>query len=187
MKTLIIHPKDSTTDFLSVIYQNFEYNLDYTIIRTNISDSTLKSLIRKHDLIVMLGHGTQSGLLGFNRTVIDSSFVYELRKKICICIWCYASDFVKDYGLKTPFSTGMFISEPDEASMLGIPHSFNEISESNNMFAALLCDYIYLYNVNYNEYRQFIDELREGYLGYFKTFESQEVVKYNAELFYSNI
>ena len=57
--------------------------------------SLLLKLIRSHDLIIMMGHGTDKGLLGFDKYVIDSSLIDELRKKICICIWCYASDFVK--------------------------------------------------------------------------------------------
>jgi hypothetical protein len=51
MKTLVIHPKDSTTDFLSVIYSD----KDWTIINTNISKKVLKEQIKTHDRIVMLG------------------------------------------------------------------------------------------------------------------------------------
>lgn len=59
MKTLVIHPKDQTTDFLSVIYDD----KDWTIINTNVSKSYLKTQIKSHDRIVMLGHGTDKGLL----------------------------------------------------------------------------------------------------------------------------
>ena len=78
MKTLIIHPKDITTDFLCK-----SYNDDFTLIRTNISKSLLLKLIRSHDLIIMMGHGTDKGLIGFDKYVIDSSLIDELRKKIC--------------------------------------------------------------------------------------------------------
>ena len=74
MKTLVIHPSDVTTDFLKVIYSD----LDCTIINTNISHSKLKQLIKENDKIVMLGHGTEEGLLGFKRFVINSQLVYLL-------------------------------------------------------------------------------------------------------------
>ena len=128
MKTLVIHPKDSTTDFLSEIYRE----KDWTIINTNISKKVLKEQIKTHDRIVMLGHGTEKGLLGFNKFVIDSTWVYLLREKMCVCIWCNADVFVKKYGLKG-FYTGMIISEYEEAIMYCVPT--NSITESNTDFA----------------------------------------------------
>ena len=110
MKTLVIHPKDTTTDFLSLIYED----KDWTVITDNISKSALKRQIKAHDRIVMLGHGMETGLIGFNRLVIDSNLVYLLREKHCVCIWCNADKFVLKYGLKG-FYTGMIISEVQEA------------------------------------------------------------------------
>ena len=130
MKTLVIHPKDSTTDFLSEIYRE----KDWTIINTNISKKVLKEQIKTHDRIVMLGHGTEKGLLGFNKFVIDSTWVYLLREKICVCIWCNADVFVKKYGLKG-FYTGMIISEYEEAIMYCVPTNSHWIAESNTDFA----------------------------------------------------
>lgn len=59
MKTLVIHPKDITTDFLSDIYSD----KDWTVININVSKSFLKKQIKEHDRIVMLGHGTGEGLV----------------------------------------------------------------------------------------------------------------------------
>ena len=115
MKVLVIHPKDITTDFLITAY-----NQDFTIVRTELSNSTLKSLIKQHDVIVMMGHGDRYGLYGHGRYIIDSSDVAELRNKICICVWCYAYKFVEKYGLNSPFCTDMFISEEEEADFEGI-------------------------------------------------------------------
>ena len=130
MKTLVIHPKDSTTDFLSVIYSD----KDWTVINSNISKKILKEQIKIHDRIVMLGHGTEKGLIGFDRLVIDSTWVYLLREKICVCIWCNADVFVEKYGLKG-FYTGMIISEYEEAIMCCVPTNSFWISESNTDFA----------------------------------------------------
>src|SRR5690606_14597319 len=102
--------------FLSDIY----LDKNYTIITTNTSKSFLKEQIQSHDRIVMLGHGNENGLFGFDRFVIDSNFVYLLREKICVCIWCNADVFVKKYRLKG-FYTGMIISEYDEALLYCVP------------------------------------------------------------------
>jgi hypothetical protein len=130
MKTLVIHPKDSTTDFLCEIYKD----KNWTVINTNTSKKVLKELIKTHDRVVMLGHGTEKGLLGFNKFIIDSTLVYLLRDKYCICIWCNADEYVKKYGLKG-FYTGMIISEYEEAVMCCVPTNSQWIAESNTDFA----------------------------------------------------
>jgi hypothetical protein len=130
MKTLVIHPKDQTTDFLSTIYQD----KDWTLITNNTSKKYLKEQIKSHDRIIMLGHGTENGLLGFDKFVIDSTWVYLLREKHCICIWCNANLFVDKYDLKG-FHTGMIISEYEEALMFSIPTNSFFLNESNTDFA----------------------------------------------------
>ena len=130
MKTLVIHPKDTTTDFLSEIYSD----KDWTVITTNPTKKHLIQQIKEHDRIVFLGHGTEKGLLGFGRLVIDSDLVYLLREKQCVCIWCNSDQFVEKYGLKG-FYTGMIISEYEEAIMYCIPSDSHWISESNTDFA----------------------------------------------------
>lgn len=130
MKTLVIHPKDTSTDFLSDIYSG----KDWTVINTNISKSKLKTLIKENDRIVMLGHGTEHGLIGFDHFVINSELVYLLREKDCVCIWCNADQFVKKYKLKG-FFTGMIISENIEANLFCVRATLDEIDESNELFA----------------------------------------------------
>jgi hypothetical protein len=133
MKTIVIHPEDSTTDFLSDIY----IDKDWTIINKNASKKILKESIKKHDRVIMLGHGTEKGLIGFDHFIIDSSYVYLLKDKICICIWCNADKFVEKYKLKG-FYTGMIISEFDEAYLFNIPASYELLQESNKDFASAL-------------------------------------------------
>lgn len=43
MKTLVIHPKDSTTDFLCEIYKDKK---DWTIINSNVAKKLLKEQIK---------------------------------------------------------------------------------------------------------------------------------------------
>lgn len=131
-KTLVIHPKDVTTDFLTSLYSD---NKDWTVINDNPSRKYLTEQIKLHDRIIMLGHGTEHGLIGFKRLVIDSNWVYLLRQKECVFVWCNADVFVKKYDL-TGFYTGMIISEYDEALMYCL-HNFNgkDIEESNTLFS----------------------------------------------------
>ena len=135
MKTLVIHPKDITTDFLSVIYAG----TDWTIISDpTVSSKVLKNSIKSHDRIVMLGHGTEQGMGDMikGRYLISPSLVYLLREKIGVYIWCNADIFVKKYNLKG-FYTGMIVSEYEEALMycIYLREDDNSINKSNTMFA----------------------------------------------------
>lgn len=132
MKTLVIHPKDETTDFLNVIYSG----RDWTVINTTISKKSLREQIKAHDRIVMMGHGSKDGLFDLKnkRFVIDSTWVYLLREKQLVCIWCNANLFVEKYGLNG-FYTGMIISEFVEALQYHVITTSAEIAESNSMFA----------------------------------------------------
>lgn len=145
MKTLVIHPKDSSTDFLKPIYQSIE---NKTIITGGISKSDLMELIKSHDRIICLGHGTLSGLMSvgeFYTTdfhIIDESMVEILKDKTDnIYIWCHAKQFVDRHGLDG-FYSGMFISEVEEALYYGINVDRNVIQESNDRFSSIVGKYI---------------------------------------------
>lgn len=130
MNTLIIHPKDETTDFLKEIY----VDMDCTIINTEVSKEYLRQEIELHHRIIMLGHGCESGLFGSNGFVIDKSFVDLLEQKECVYIWCNADVFVKLHKLKG-FYTGMMISEFMEAFLYNVPSTSSIIAKSNKDFA----------------------------------------------------
>ena len=130
-KTLVIHPQDPTTDFLSAIYAG----KGWTVITEPISNSKMRNVLTEYDRIVMLGHGTPYGLLGFGRFMIEPNHVQFLRGKEVVAIWCHADQFVEKYGLKG-FYTGMFISEEAEAVYEGVYGvSAAEIEQSNTSFA----------------------------------------------------
>ena len=139
IKTLVIHPKDETTDFLSLIYSG----RDWTVINDPlISDSELINQLHTHDRIIMLGHGTMWGLLTSHisknevgyKYIINSEHAHILRKKKCVFIWCNADVFVNEYSLKG-FYTGMIISEDPEALIYGLDVSLKDIEQSNLEFA----------------------------------------------------
>lgn len=134
MKTLLIHPADTTTDFLIETYEGQEY----TVLTTNYSNSGFKVLLNEHERIIMMGHGHEFGLLGHNKLMLTSQHVYILRNKPgSVYIWCNADKFVRKYGL-IGFATGMIISEPMEANLYCIDATDEQINESNKLFAAAI-------------------------------------------------
>ena len=86
----------------------------------------------------MMGHGTEEGLIAIQnkgyRFIIESSLVYLLREKKCVCIWCNADQFVEKYKLKG-FYTGMIISELEEAYLYSIYPDNEQLAQSNILFA----------------------------------------------------
>lgn len=170
MKTLVIHPYDPTTYFLSVIYAD----KDWTVIRENPSRKKLVAQIKANDRIVMLGHGSNFGLLGFKRMIIDPSWVYLLREKQCVCIWCNADQFVVKYGLKG-FYTGMIVSEYDEAVTYCLyPVTLAEITESNTLFADSISKAIDSPNM--------LEEVKGNY-----DTTCNSVIEFNKDNIYSNV
>ena len=83
MKILIVHPRDKTTDFLKHIYCNLK---NVTIIDGNVSKPEIKDLIKCHNRIIFLGHGTTRGLSSLNKFdykgeyIIDHTFKQLLNK-----------------------------------------------------------------------------------------------------------
>jgi len=146
MKTLIIHPEDDSTYFLDIVYTPIE---NKTVITKHKTKQELINLINEHDRIMMMGHGSPSGLFSVgkfptdNGYIIDSSFVPYLKNKTDnLFIWCNADKFIEKYDLKG-FYTGMFISEVGEAYYCGLPDTYqNEVDLSNFGFCNILAKYI---------------------------------------------
>ena len=134
-KTLVIHPTDNTTDFLHIIYEN--HLDDWTIINDcDIKQEELKELIRMHDRIIMVGHGTPSGLLNpkndYKSLIIDDSFADLLREKNTLSIWCNSDCYFRRNNIKG-LHTGMIISEVDEEEFVFCEVPLNEKKMLDNM------------------------------------------------------
>lgn len=144
MGTLVIHPKDPSTDFLKPIYQDIK---DCIVLTCGSKEQVIKE-IEYADRVIMMGHGSPNGLFSvgqfyndYNGYVIESSIVPYLQNKDNIYIWCHASTFVKNYNLKG-FASGMFISEIQEAYFCGISNVKPiNLYESNNYFSKLVGAY----------------------------------------------
>jgi hypothetical protein len=138
MKTLVIHPKDASTDFLSRIYQGKNWN----VVTDYVSNDDLIDLIDEHDRIIMLGHGYQGGLYGHHRIMINASHVSKIASKELVAVWCHANAFFDQHALPG-FYTGMIISEPAEAEFYGVPYTQSEIDESNHLLAETIRETIF--------------------------------------------
>ena len=182
MSTLIIHPKDPSTDFLKPIYAPIQ---DKTVINGGIGTKELCELIRCHDRVIMLGHGTPIGLLSVGQFpkvkgsyIIDYSYSDLLSvKKENIFIWCFADQFVKRDRLEG-FCSGMFISEVGEAFSWGYYISDSKlIEESNQCFASVISLSIHKpLEVMYENVLQ-----DYGYVA-----ETNQIAKFNLERLYYN-
>ena len=145
-KTLIVHPKDSSTSFLNIVYESIP---DKTVVTGGMSKRELCKLIEEHDRVMMMGHGSPMGLFSVgnfsnsNGFIIDYSVVPLLREKEdSVFIWCNADRFVNKYDLKG-FYSGMFISEVDEATYCGVFGINQElVDESNYGFCNIITKYI---------------------------------------------
>lgn len=161
MKTLVIHPEDHTTDFLKPIYASLP---DTTVVMGGVGRKEIHALIEGHERILMMGHGSSTGLFSMGRygvryfeKIVDHESVPYLRGKENIFIWCYASDFVKTHDLKG-FSTGMFISEVSEARICNVSQYDQQmVDESNACFVDVVARHIeeplpVLYDMTRREY-----------------------------------
>lgn len=145
-KTLVIHPEDVSTDFLKPIYSRITNKI---VLTSNLNEEGIKMQILDSNRIMMMGHGTPSGLLHVGKFVSISPFVIDNRylpelqqKKYSIFIWCNADQFVEKNNLHG-FYTGMFISEIGEARYCGLGNVAQEtIDESNDLFSNLVSDVI---------------------------------------------
>ena len=138
---LIIHPKDKSTDFLCHIYKNIP---NKTVVTGSVTKDEIIELINLHSQVIMLGHGSPSGLFsvgqfyGQGMFIIDKTAVNALKtKNNNIFIWCNANQFVNTHSLKGLYS-GMFISEVSEANYCEINTDQTQINESNNEFSYML-------------------------------------------------
>jgi len=137
-KTLVIHPNDRSTDFLTPIYSNIA---DATVIRGGMTKDEVDEQIKQHDRILMMGHGSPGGLFSVGQFIDSQGYIIShdtvdiLKDKECIFIWCNADRFVEAHNLKGLYS-GMFISEIMEAAYCGLPNTPQEVvDESNDIFA----------------------------------------------------
>lgn len=146
MKTLVIHPEDSSTSFLSSIYEPVTGK---TVVTGGVTKGQVLEMIASHDRIMMMGHGSPWGLLavdqfpGSGMYIIDYSTSQFLKgKRNNVFIWCNADKYVDFHNLGG-FYSGMFVSELHEAHMMGLNGTIQSmVDESNMIFGPITARYI---------------------------------------------
>ena len=143
---LIIHPDDRTTDFLKPTYSD----LNATVLTQSNEFFNLAETMKRHNRIIMMGHGSPSGLFmpkvegveedengelfEYTDYTINGSYSSILREKRTVCVWCNADRYVIPNDLHG-FYTGMAISELCEADYCDVKGcSPKQLEESNTKF-----------------------------------------------------
>lgn len=146
MNTLIVHPKDKSTDVFKCIYSNENH---YKVINGQVYKSELCELIQSHFRTIFIGHGTSRGLSNLDLFKYKGEYIIDHHCKNVlkssnqnIYLWCYANRFIKNNDLKGIF-TGMFISDLQEAKQYNIENvKKKDIDASNVFFSQTLGSYI---------------------------------------------
>ena len=110
MKNLVIHFYDTTTFFLTKIYQSLP---NTTVVNDCLSKKVLLNMVKSHDRIFVLGHGSSRGLLNPDTLefLVDATFSKVLKDKVGFYIFCHADKFVSNNRLTNCFYSGMYISD----------------------------------------------------------------------------
>lgn len=104
-------------------------------------------MIKSHDRIFVLGHGSSRGLFNTDTLefLVDATFSKVLKDKVGFYIFCHADQYVTNNKLTNCFYTGMFLSEiwelPEYNQEIPPEEYVNYtllIEESNEKFATQL-------------------------------------------------
>ena len=104
MKTLVIHPKDPTTEFLRHAYEG----KGFTVLN-NVAEirnmQNLKAQIQAHDRIMLMGHGFDGGLFGLTENggiciLFTAGMSKWLRGKDTWMVFCHAHEFQRQNNIK---------------------------------------------------------------------------------------
>jgi len=133
---IVVHPLDPSTRMLEAIYRGLD---DVKLFDSGLQKSEIeRALARapKDEPVLLLGHGYMGGLLDmrYGKVVGHECVPYLRDRENLVGIWCYASTFASEAGLKGFFS-GMFISELPEAVMNGVDAAHDEIQAGAEDFS----------------------------------------------------
>ena len=140
---LVIHPYDSSTDFLSEIYKDKPNVTLFNEINDVNLDEAITAAMDDKELTMFLGHGCPYGLFSINpRDDFDDMLLideydakaYLSKRKNLFGMWCEASMFARAQKLSGLWS-GMIISEVFEAAIMKIKTCQEEVTEENLLLA----------------------------------------------------
>lgn len=136
--TLCLHKSDPTTTMLRQIYEGKGW--DVINDAHEFSSDTLNELIDRHERIVMLGHGTPYGLMGF----ISPEQAPHLEPKKLFALWCNADAYCNTYlpNKKGFFACGNMPSDDGEASCVGFRVSHKYMDDNITYWCKLCGDVV---------------------------------------------
>lgn len=140
--TIIFSKRDDTL-FLKGIWKDLPDAKVVEVTSIFDYDRVEDALKQEKDLVILCGHGNDAGLYypNFEDYIIDENNVNLLRNKTVVCIWCNANDFMYEFQLKG-FSTGMFISDAEEALLYNMYDHSEAIPEANELFAKRINEFL---------------------------------------------
>jgi hypothetical protein len=179
--TLVFHCADRSTEMLAQIYQGKGWD----VIRDgSIKTEYINELIDKHDKIVMLGHGTPSGLIncqsykGGQSSVISDLQVPHLKGKNMFVIWCMADAFfTRNHIGDGCFITGNIPSEVWECRAAGCGEISAQLMLENITYWSKLCADV-VDRALAGDVRGAVNYVREKYI---EKYGDHLVTIYNAE------
>ena len=162
--TLVIHCDDRSTDMLCQIYQGKNWD----VLRDgNIDKEELHDLLKSHDRIICLGHGTGYGLInkqGWGGMTIGESEAPFLKDKKLFIIWCNADEYFKRHGIgQGQFITGNMPSEVWECAAAGCGQISSKLMLDNITYWSKLCADVVEDCLNGNVQKS-VDYIRKNYL-----------------------
>lgn len=159
-KIHIIHPKDSTTDFLNSITEHIskktevEINLLRLTSREDHSNffESIHS-IDKNELILFLGHGTSTGLSGaITKEFENTEFITEKQLKIfkdknVMILSCRSNQYLKSYFTECSIETAIgfpnLITDAAEIEHHDDPERLDDVSgEDIELFKEAIVDVV---------------------------------------------
>ena len=184
-RVLVIHPHDSSTEFLSVIYRSNPVD-SFVLMTEADSNSAISDAMMSDEFsrIMILGHGSELGLFArngndmFGRLIVSSHHVQFLRDREVIGIWCNANIFAEKYRLRGLFS-GMVISEVSEALDLNVNSTEEEIMVHRQHWANHLADAIYQSRDNLEDAVRLMNSHINESSSYLESFNYESIYYFN--------
>ncbi len=147
-KTLVVHPYDPSTEFLSIIYENHFFDWDI-LNEWAGSKEDLMTYMGSYERIIMLGKGYGNGLfntgtfVNMGRLIIDDDFADILQNKETVSVWGDSDVFFRRHHI-SGYHTASLITDVSDASccLKYPPLSPRETLRNMISFAALIRDSI---------------------------------------------
>ena len=136
MTVVFSNTGDVDTRVLAALWEGYP-NARVLDVRPGVRDARPRvdaAIAAEEDTLIMCGHGSPAGLFdpglmargnlaAIARNppyLVDADNASSIRARRVVGVWCYASSFAESAGL-CGFFTGMFVSNPLEASFVGCP------------------------------------------------------------------